>query len=164
MSATASANDTITVKSTMGFPKTGKILVGDEVITYKDKTVNQFIIDQRLGPIRNHNIGKSVFRYSTITSGDVKITTLGLLYNILPSQQAPYSVSGDIVQVGDAGFQTNDPIVFDTIIGRNRWRINESPSTQTVQIKGSDTQFVGDVGAVFEDDQYYYITLSLIHI
>ena len=160
LSSTATTNDTITVKSTMGFPKTGKILVGDEVITYKDKTVNQFIIDQRLGPIRNHNIGKSVFRYSTITSGSVKITTLGLLYNLLPSEKAPYSVSGDIVQVGDAGFQTNDPIIFDSILGRNRWRINESPSTQTVQIKGVTKQFVGDVGAVFEDDQYYYITSS----
>jgi len=160
LSATATSNDTITVKSTMGFPKTGKILVGDEVITYKDKTVNQFIIDQRLGPIRNHNIGKSVFRYSTITGGDVKITTLGLLYNLLPSEQAPYSVRGDMVQVGDAGFQTNDPIIFDTILGRNRWRINESPSTQTVQIKGVTKQFVGDVGAVFEDDQYYYIASS----
>ena len=160
LSATATSDDTITVKSTMGFPKTGKILVGDEVITYKDKTVNQFIIDQRLGPIRNHNIGKSVFRYSTITGGDVKITTLGLLYNLLPSEKAPYSVSGDIVQVGDAGFQTNDPIIFDVVLGRNRWRINETPSTQTVQIKGVTKQFVGDVGAVFEDDQYYYITSS----
>ena len=116
---------TQSLSSLQWIPKTGKILVGDEVITYKDKTVNQFIIDQRLGPIRNHNIGKSVFRYSTITGGDVKITTLGLLYNLLPSEKAPYSVSGDIVQVGDAGFQTNDPIIFDVVLGRNRWRINE---------------------------------------
>ena len=158
--ATSGSDDRVTVKSTMGFPKTGKILVGDETITYKDKTVNQFIIDQRLGPIRNHNIGKAVYRYSTITSGNVKITTLGLLYNLLPSEQAPYSVSGDIVQVGDAGFQSNDPIIYNKILGKNRWLINETPAVDRIQIRGAVQPFVGDIGAVFEDDQYYYICSS----
>ena len=160
LSATATTDDRITVKSTMGFPKSGKILVGDEIITYKDKTVNQFIIDQRIGPIRNHNTGKTVYRYSTITGNGVKLTTLGILYNILPSHSAPYSVTGDSVQVGDAGFETNDPIVYDAFNSRNRWLINEDPSSNTSRIKNALQPWVSDVGAVFEDDQYYYICSS----
>lgn len=158
--AASGPNDTITVKSTMGFPRTGKIVVGDEVITYKDKTVNQFIIDQRIGPIRNHNAGKSVYRYSTINNNGVKFTTLGILYNILPSYTAPYSSSGDLVQVGDAGFETNNPIVYDTVYNRIRWSINEDPANDFNQIKGVQKDFVADVGAVFEDDQYFYICSS----
>jgi len=158
--AASSTDDTITVKSTMGFPKTGKIIVGDEVITYKDKTVNQFIIDQRIGPIRNHNAGKSVYRYSTINSNGVKFTTLGILYNILPSYTSPYSSSGDLVQVGDAGFETNNPIVYDDVYNRIRWSINEDPANDFNQIKGVQKPFVADVGAVFEDDQYFYICSS----
>ena len=158
--AASGTDDTITVKSTMGFPQTGKLLVGDEVITYKDKTVNQFIIDQRIGPIRNHNIGKSVYRYSTINSNGVKFTTLGILYNILPSYTAPYASSGDLVQVGDAGFETNNPIVYDDINNRVRWKINEDPANNFNQIKGVQKPFVADVGAVFEDDQYFYICSS----
>jgi len=156
----STTNDTITVKSTMGFPRTGKILVGDEIITYKDKTVNQFIIDQRIGPIRNHNVGKTVYRYSTVNTNGVKFITLGMLYNMLPSYTAPYSASGDLVQVGDAGFETIDPIVFDSINNRVRWRINEDPTNNVSRIKGTQQNFVADVGAVFEDDQYYYICSS----
>ena len=144
----------------MGFPKSGKLLVGDEVITYKDKTVNQFIIDTRIGPIRNHNSGKTVYRYSTIVSGNVKITTLGILYNLLPFHSAPYSETIDPVQFGDAGFETLSPIVYDKIIGRNRWLINTNPTSNYNRVKGVIKPFASDVGAVFEDDQYFYICSS----
>jgi hypothetical protein len=158
--SSSSTNDRITVKSTMGFPQTGKLLVGDEVITYKDKTVNQFIIDNRIGPIRNHNPGKSVYRYSTISSGNVRITTLGILYNLLPAYSAPYSSSKEPVQINDAGFDSRSPIVYDKTLNKNRWLINTDPSTNFNSIKGTVQPFVADVGAVFEDDQYFYICSS----
>ena len=158
--ASSTSNDRITVKSTMGFPPTGKLLVGDEVITYKDKTVNQFIIDQRIGPIRNHNVGKTVFRYSTITSGDVKITALGILYNLLPSHSAPYSEINEPIQIGDAGFESLSPIIYDKTRNKNRWLINTNPTNNYTRIKGTIQDWVSDVGAVFEDDQYFYICSS----
>jgi hypothetical protein len=158
--ASSTSDDKITVKSTMGFPPSGKLLVGDEVITYKDKTVNQFIIDNRIGPIRNHNAGKTVYRYSTITSGDVKITTLGILYNLLPSNSAPYSEINESVQIGEAGFESLSPIVYDKTLNRNRWLINTDPINNYTRIKGTIQDWVSDVGAVFEDDQYFYICSS----
>ena len=158
--SSSTSDDRITVKSTMGFPSTGKLLVGDEVITYKDKTVNQFIIDQRIGPIRNHNAGKTVFRYSTITSGDVKVTALGILYNLLPSHSAPYSEINEPIQIGDAGFESLSPIIYDKTRNRNRWLINTDPTNDYTRIKGTIQDWVSDVGAVFEDDQYFYICSS----
>lgn len=158
--SSSSTNDRITVKSTMGFPQTGKLLVGDEIITYKDKTVNQFIIDTRIGPIRNHNVGTSVFRYSTIANGNVRITTLGILYNLLPLDPAPYSTTNEPVQISGAGFASFSTIVYDRNLNRNRWLINTNPSTNVNRIKGSLQPFVSDVGAVFEDDQYFYICSS----
>ena len=159
-SSSLSTNDRINVKSTMGFPQRGKILLGDEVITYKDKTVNQFIIDTRIGPIRNHNADKTVYRYSTITGNDVKITTLGILYNLLPSHSAPYSLANESVQISDAGFESASPIVYDRTLGRYRWLINTDPVNNVLRIKGTASQISADVGAVFEDDQYFYICSS----
>ena len=161
VSNTLGFGDRINVKSTFGFPQNGKILVGDEIVIYKDKTVNQFIIDQRVGPIRNHSDNTLVYSYSSITGGNnVKLTPLGVVYNLLPDNTAPYSVSDESIVVNPSGFQTRDPIIFDKNLNRNRWLVNEDPDLNPVYIKGSQSQFAGDVGAVFEDDQYYYICSS----
>ena len=160
LSSSAGKGDRVAVKSTMGFPKSGKLLIGDEVIAYSDKTVNQFIIDTRIGPIRNHNSGKSVYRYSTITSGSVKITTLGILYNLLPLHSAPYAVQNDSVEVSGAGFESVSPVVYDRVLDKYRWLINTSPSSNTNSVKGTVKPWASDVGAVFEDDQYFYICSS----
>ena len=160
-SSTLGFGDRINVKSTIGFPQSGKILIGDEVIVYRDKNVNQFIIDDRLGPIRNHADNKTVYSYSSIVGGDnVKLTPLGIVYNLLPSKSAPYSVAGEAIQVESSGFETRDPIIFDKNLNRNRWIVNTDPDLNPVSIKGVQSQFSADVGAIFEDDQYYYICSS----
>jgi hypothetical protein len=155
-----STGDRITVKSTLGFPKQGKLLIGDEVITYNDKNATQFIIDTRLGPIRNHNSNKTVYRYSTISSSSVRLITLGLIYNLSPINAAPYSSSGEMIQVSEPGFETLDPIAFDRNIGRTRWLINENPITNFAEIKGVESPFYSDVATVLEDEQYFYICSS----
>ena len=160
ISSSLTTDDRINVKSTMGFPRRGKILIGDEVITYKDKTVNQFIVDTRIGPIRNHSNDKTVYRYSTITSENVKVTALGIVYNLLPSHSSPYSVINDPIQVSGPGFETISPVVYDKTLSRNRWLVNVDPNSDNLQIKGVSSQFASDVGAVFEDDQYFYVCSS----
>ena len=153
--------DRISVKSTMGFPRSGKLLIGDEVILYSDKTVNQFVIEQRLGPIRNHASGKNVYSYIDISSEvNVKMISLGMVYNLRPSSNytQPYSVTGERVEVTDAGFETLDPIVWDDVLKRNRWFINTN--TSLAEVKGTSQNFLSDVGALFQDEQYYYIASS----
>jgi len=158
LTAQATTDDRITVKSTMGFPKSGKLLIGDEVIIYKDKTVNQFIISERIGPIRNHSADKNVYTYVDITSSDVRLISLGMVYNLSPVVSAPYSVAGERVQISKPGFETLDPIIYDLENKKNRWLVNTTGSFASV--KTATQNFTSDVSAVFEDEQYYYVASS----
>ena len=158
ISASASTDDRITVRSTMGFPKSGRLLIGDEVFIYKDKTVNQFIISERLGPIRNHNANKNVYTYLEITGPSTSLISLGLVYNFNIQNPNPYSVSGESVQVESPGFITNDPIIYDLPRTKDRWLVNTTGVKAS--IKGVQQDFTADVSAVFEDEQYYYIASS----
>ena len=160
MSNTLVTGDRINVKSTLGFPQQGKLLVGDEVVVYSDKTVNQFIIDTRVGPIRNHADGVDVYSYSSISGNGVKLTTLGVIYNLLPSHSAPFASVDDSIQISDSGFETLDPIIYNRTQYRNRWLINTDPDLNPTYIKGVQSKFSADVGAVLEDEQYYYICSS----
>jgi len=159
-SNTLVSGDRINVKSTLGFPQNGKILVGDEVVVYSDKTVNQFIIDTRVGPVRNHSDGVDVYSYSSISGNGVRLTTLGIVYNLLPSSSAPYATANDTIQVSESGFETLDPIIFNKQQNRTRWLINTDPDLNPVYIKGVQSSFSADIGAVLEDEQYYYICSS----
>ncbi|MAH08627.1 MAG: hypothetical protein CL961_03050, partial [Euryarchaeota archaeon] len=160
LSSTKTAGDRINVRSTMGFPKNGKLLIGDEQIVYSDKTVNQFIISNRIGPIRNHASKKDLYRYTTITGNGVSVTALGMVYNMLPTHSAPYSSTLESIQVGDAGVETIDPVIWDDFRNRNRWKINTDPSSNTLNIQGNSSDISADVGAIFEDEQYFYIASS----
>jgi len=160
-SNTLTTGDRINVKSTFGFPQQGKILLGDEVIVYSDKTVNQFIIDNRVGPIRNHGDNETVYSYSSINDGNgVRLTSFGLIYNLIPSKSAPYSSTEDFVEVSESGFKTLDPIIFNRNQNRNRWLINTDPDLNPTYIKGVQSKYSADIGAILEDDQYYYICSS----
>ena len=46
VTGTDSTGDRINVSSTIGWEKTGSILIGNETITFEEKTVTQFIIDE----------------------------------------------------------------------------------------------------------------------
>ena len=161
VTASMSRGSRISVKSTMGFPRSGKLLIGDETIIYSDKTVNQFIIDERLGPIRNHNSGKNIYSYLDISSDtNVRMISLGMVYNLRPSAEytQPYSNSGEPIEISNAGFETLDPIINDSILGRTRWFINTD--TSFASVKGQTQNYLSDVGAIFQDEQYYYIASS----
>ena len=104
----------VTVDSTVGFAQTGKIISGRNTIEYTDKTVNQFIVDQRLGPIRNHVSGKNIYSYIDISSdANVKMISLGMIYNLRPSSgyTQPYSLSRESIEISDPGFESLDPII-----------------------------------------------------
>ena len=160
LNASAVAGDRITVKSTLGFPKSGRLLIGDELIIYNDKTVNQFIISERVGPIRNHTDNKTVYSYLDISSDtNVRMISLGMVYGMNPGVYTkPYSITGESLEVSDPGFETLDPIIWDSLLKRNRWFVNTNNTVATV--KGVGQKFLSDVSAVFQDDQYYYVSSS----
>jgi hypothetical protein len=166
VSISADTGDRINLFSTMGFPKQGKVLVGNEVISFNDKNVNQLIIDDRQNPV-SHTEGISVYSFSTVTGsheeGTVRLLTLGVLYNLLPEKALPYSETGDLIQVSESGFETRDPVIFDVRKNATRWFVNTNFTKVNSIVPGVNSQIndlIADVSAIYEDDQYYYIAAS----
>ena len=174
--SSADTNDNIIdVFSTAGWDSaSGKILINTEQITYKSKNVNQFVIESRGSSPQSYPIGTKVYNYTAVESEyfdangisqTVKLIVLGVLYNLNVTESLPYSASGDIVQESKTGFETRDPIVYDKFTGNTRWKINEAlsnPSSSLIPTVYTSkiTDLNSDVSAVYEDDQYYYITSS----
>lgn len=162
ISASASTGDRIDVYSTFGWGDEGTILIGTETISFVEKNVNQFVIKDRRNVNTTHAAGETVYSADVVKgvheTGTVSLLTLGILYNLLPTNGQPYSESGDHVQVSDYGVISNHPVV-----NNDRWFINTDfrkassifPITnQTINDLNSD------VSAIFEDEQYFYICSS----
>ena len=80
-----SAGKRINVFSTVGWDSVGTILIGDEVIEFDDKTVNQFIVKARGNSPQTYVAGESVYKPVTLKSGSVTLLSMGIVYNLSPS-------------------------------------------------------------------------------
>lgn len=169
------ANSIINVFSTTGWnSSSGKILINNEQITYKSKNVNQFVIENRGSVPQAYPIGTKVYNYTAVQAQypdsngftqTVKLVVLGVLYNLSLENAAPYSSVGDKIQESKTGFETRDPIIYDRNTGNTRWAINEAlsnPSSSLIPLAYTSniSKLNSDVSAVYQDDQYYYITSS----
>ncbi len=164
VSGTDSTDDRINVSSTLGWGKSGSILIGTETITFEEKTVTQFIIDERQpsGAIA-YPVGTAVYKPVTITGAGVTLLTFGVVYNLRPESSQPYSSPGDKIQVSSPGFETSDPKIVRTGTNQTRWLLDQgtAPIVPTLpSIQSSINQITTDVSSIFEDEQYYYITSS----
>ena len=150
----------IDVDSTLGWGKTGRVLIGNEEFQYLDKNVKQFVIESRSAS-NVHTPGTNVYSFSTVSSGDVKLLVLGVLYNLDPKAPLPYSEEGDKIQVEDGGFDTRDPIVFNKAVNQYIWNFTNTNVSYT---NGNLPSKLGDlpknVSAVYADENYYYICSS----
>jgi len=153
----------VDVFSTIGWGKTGSILIGEEVIQFTDKNVTQFIISKRGNTTYNHQEGASVYKPVIISGSNVSLLTLGVVYNLEITDPQPYSFTEDTIQVSNPGFETPDPKIVRTGTNQTRWILNQNlpinaPTLPTVVTQLGQTST--DVSAIFADDQYYYITSS----
>jgi len=164
LSGTASTGDIINVFSTIGWDTTGSVLIGDEVITFSDKNVTQFTIDSR--PAQNavpHVVGTSVYKPVTLVGSGVTLLTMGIVYNLQPSNSQPYSAVGDKIQVSNPGFETADSKIVNVGTNQTRWLLNFGASVNVPTfptVSTSLNQVSTDVSAILADDQYYYIASS----
>ncbi len=158
-------NNRINVFSTTGWKNTkGKLLIGTEIFTFKDKTVNQFEIETR-GGNGDYPINTPVYNYASLSTvaiingvaQKIKFLALGVLYNISVSSGMPFSSEGDLVQISDSGFETRNPIIYDKTLSSIRWKLNDSVSTSNIS---GLNNVLTDVAAIYEDAQYYYIASS----
>ena len=165
----------IDVFSTVGWDSSsGKLLINNEQISYKSKNVNQFVIDSRGTTPQAYPIGNKVYNYTAVesqyeditgTTQTVRLIVLGVLYDLSIDNTSPYSIVNDRILETKTGFETRDPIVYDTLTGNTRWIINQTLSNPaSVSIPsvytGKISQLNSDVSAIYEDDQYFYITSS----
>lgn len=162
----------INVYSTAGWSlQSGYVIVGNELISYSAKNINQFTIGQRGSFPISYAVGTDVYSYSNVygeyiengQTNKIQFIVLGILYSLDSDNKKPYSSPGDIVQSSKSGFETTNKILFNKFSGNIRWRINEtfvSPSFLSPTISNQLADTIADVSAIFEDEQYYYITSS----
>ena len=153
----------VDVFSTIGWGKRGEILIGEETIRFSEKNVTQFIIEKRGNNTFSHAAGSPVYKPVIISGSDVRLLTLGVVYNLSISDAQPYSYVDDEIQVSNPGFETADPKIVKTGTNETRWILNRglpitTPSVPSVASSLGQTST--DVSAIFADDQYYYITGS----
>jgi hypothetical protein len=158
-------NNRINVFSTTGWRNTkGQLKIGNETISFKDKNVNQFVIDNRSGN-GDYPINTPVYNYSNLTTEyekngvtqKVTFLALGVLYNLQITSNTPYSTEGDSIQISDAGFETRNPIIYDKLNSSTRWILNNDYTTSNIT---GLQEVLSNVSAIYEDDQYYYIASS----
>ncbi|CAR63348.1 strucutural protein [Synechococcus phage S-RSM4] len=153
----------INVFSTIGWGKTGEVLIGEETIKFDDKNVTQFTISKRGSITYNHEAGASVYKPVVISSSNVKLLTLGVVYNFEINDSHPYSAVDDTIEISNPGFESADPKIVNTGSNQTRWILNRNLpiNAPTVPYVGTQLgQTSTDVSAIFADDQYYYITSS----
>jgi len=162
---TATNNSKINVFSATGWKNTkGKVLIGNETFTFKDKTVNQFEIDSRSGN-GDYPVNTPVYNYAALSvdvvingvTQKIKFLALGILYNINVSSGTPFSSEGDTVQISKPGFETRNPVIYSKLLSANRWILNNNVSYSNV---AGLNEVLNNVAAIYEDDQYYYIASS----
>lgn len=160
LDASFTDNDRIDVDSTLGWDNKGSVLINNELITFKSKNVNQFVIETRSAAL-SHNVGSDVFSLNLIEAFGCRFIILGVLYNLNLSESNPYSEVSDKIQISKAGFETTDPIIYDSINSRVRWILNTQNTAplvyQNTTIQNAISDLNADVSAIYEDDQYYYI-------
>ena len=138
------ASDTvITVDSTIGFPKSGTLVSGNNTITYTDKTINQFLgcsgIDEK---IEKNSIIRTEDIYYGYENGD---TTKKLEFRILGSLSEFVSLNdvsvseGDIITIKNVGDLIKNPSskTYKQIFA-NSWIYNTSTRYRVSSRSGSN--------------------------
>ena len=158
------AGQRIDVFSTTGWDSTGSILIGNETITFSDKNVNQFIIDDRSAQTAvQHDVGTQVYKPVTIAGSGVTLLTMGIVYNLQPSDSQPYSAVGDKIQVSNPGFETSDSKIVNVGTNQTKWLLGTGAAVNVPTLPSVVTslnQVSTNVSAILADDQYYYIASS----
>ena len=159
----AGSGKRIDVFSTLGWDTLGSVLIDDEIIEFDDKNVTQFIIKDRGNFPVLHTQGTPVYKPVIIDGTNVRLLTLGVVYNAVPDIKQPYSFTGDKLQISNPGFETADPRIVQTGTNQPRWILGTGAAVSSTTNSSVETALEDvstNVSAIFADDQYYYITSS----
>jgi hypothetical protein len=153
--------DSIEVFSTLGWRRTGKLLIGTEVFTFSDKNITQFTINSRQTQ-GTYPVGTEVYEPIELSGEGVTLLAFGLVYNLNVVDGQPNASVGEKIQIGLPGFTTADPKIMDQQ-NNPRWKFTGTTQVSTPGYALIQQTLAGlstDVSAIFEDEQYYYIASS----
>jgi len=160
--ASDDAGDFIGVFSTLGWGKSGSLLIGGETFTFQEKNITQFkILTRQNNSV--HPVGTEVYEPIELSGEGVSLLSFGLVYNLNVSEGQPNSFTGDNVEIGVSGFITSNAKVINPSNNSVRWKLFTGSVVQTPghpTIQQSLANLSTDVSAVFEDEQYFYIASS----
>ena len=160
VTASTSNGDRVDVFSTLGWGKTGEFKIDDETITFEEKNVNQFVIKHRPGTSA-YPVGTAVTYGANVSGNGVDLLIFGILYNVNNSTEYPHASSGDLVEISESGFLTDDVKIFDAQ-NNLRWITTSSTpgSSTNASVTSQISHLNSNVSAIFEDGEGYYIASS----
>jgi len=132
----------ISVDSTVGFPDSGTLVSGSNIIQYSEKTLNQFInctnITEEINPADDISIEEYVISYENgDTSKEVKMRITGVISGIEEKNEIYGLSEGDYIRVKSVGeIIPNRNSNFKQIFA-NSWVYNTSSRYQIDSISGS---------------------------
>ena len=163
-----SATDTVvTVDSTLNFPTTNGIIeIDGEVITYRTKTINQFIDCGRGAYDTNAAVHSAnadvrtteyIFGYppgKEEESDQIKMRVLGLLSEVDVKDGSNYFEDGEKITLSADG-ATDSRVQFTS------WQLNEVgrlSSSSDIQVNAAVENIPTETFSVFKDNTYAYVT------
>jgi hypothetical protein len=134
----------IFVDSTIGFSQSGNIISGNNLITYTDKNVNQFLncygIIEEIQPTDNIFSDETYFSYENgDTSKKVELRLTGVLSDFVQKSKSILVDEGQILTVKSIGDNITNPEQNKTYkqIFANSWIYNTSSSIEIESFTGS---------------------------
>ena len=152
LSASSGVGKRVDVFSTIGWETSGEILIDEEIISFDDKNVTQFVISKRGPTSVFHAQGSNVYKPVRVSGSGVSLLTLGVVYNLAPTKSQPYAFPGDEVQISNPGFQTTDPKIVITGSNQPRWLLSNGSTVDIPTIpllEQSLDEVSTDVSAIF---------------
>ena len=173
-------SNTITVDSTIGFPQSGSIISGDNLITYTEKTVNQFLNCSGIeNAINDTDVVQDHFYVYSYEDGDTDRIVRFSVSNILAELNFPENTNltnddegVNVINLGDnvtnPDNKTYKELLFNTWFYNtsSRYQVERSQSNTTHQTKEKvdrSSLRVGDVVEVvdrFDNVVYGYGSVS----
>lgn len=136
-------DDVISVDSTIGFPKSGVLISGENTITYTDKTITQFLgcsgITQNIPAATNIRTNDIVYGYTTDTNEKVELRLTGVISEFDPQEQIYNAQIGEIYRTKSIGANIDNPSSEKTYeeISFNSWKYNTASSIEVNRFNGS---------------------------
>jgi hypothetical protein len=160
------SSSTITVDSTIGFPESGSLYSGNNIITYTSKSVNQFFgCDGITEIIPSNSIIRSDETYYGYENGDltkkVEFRITGVLSDYMGLTDNSVVEEGEYIGIRNLGEDIKIPIDNPTYkeIFANSWNYNTTSKIATASnINFEYPDIASDVQNTYnENDEYMYV-------